>query len=241
MQNDEIDDMLSGAIPTPHPGRWHGPDAESPRSLTETSVNPGHAGHLEGDRRETVIPENDRMKCDDLRFARDKFSDDVAMEIVSKTSGTKEAGDDFVTAATRAVEHAMRTVAAEFRGPAESARAIIAGVLRGSGENEDAALKTLSLAARVVVRKALLSGYGPTPWVQGVVSGALDGAQNLGLNRENAVSAATQGILKGADDARFDSSVAIDRVLEGRIQAVLASVADAAPDRRHDDHSNEGR
>ncbi len=226
MQNDEIDDMLSGAVPMPHPGRWYGPDAESSRSLTDVSVNPGHAGPLEGHRGDSFLPESDRMQRDERRRARDKVSDDVAAEIVGKTNGTKEAGDDFLTAATRAVGHAVRTAAAGFRNPAESGRAIIAGVLRGAGKNEDAALKTLSLAARVVLREALVLGYGPMPWIQGVLSGALDGAQDLGLHRENAISAATQGILKGADDARLGPSVATDRALERRIHATLAALAE---------------
>ncbi len=214
MQNDEIDDMFSGAVPVPHPGRW------SSRPLT--------AGPLESHRDDSFLTESDRMKRDERRRARDKVSDDVAAEIVSKNNGTKEAGDDFLTVATGAIEHAVRTTAAEYMNPAESARAIVAGVLRGAGENEDAALKTLSLAARVVFREALLLGYGPTPWIQGVVSGALDGAQGLGLHRENAISAVTQGLLKGTDDARFGPLVATDRTLEIRIHAVLASVSEAA-------------
>jgi hypothetical protein len=180
MRNDEIDEMLTGAAPIPHP-------LGSPsRSLTETSV----AGHFEEDR------ELDRTHT---------FSDDVAAEILSRTSGTKDAGDDFLTAATRAVEHAVRRVAAESRDPAESAGAILAGVLRGAGENEDMALKTLSLAAGAVLREALLLGYGPTPWIQGILSGAIVGAEDRGLDRENAVSAATQGILTAVPARRSEA------------------------------------
>src|SRR5688572_26589053 len=97
----------------------------------------------------------------------DSVSDDVAKEILSKTHGTKESGDDFRTASTRAVGHAVRTAAAEFKDPTESARAIIAGVLRGAGENEEMALKTLEGAACAVLREALLLGYGPTAWIDG--------------------------------------------------------------------------
>ncbi len=184
MQRDEIDEMLSGAVPIPHPDRWRAIDAES-RSLT------GGSGETP--------------------------SEVVAAEIRSKTHGTRESGDDFLTAATRAVGHAVRTVAAEFKDPAESARAITAGVLRGAGENEDMALKTLSLAARSVLREALLLGYGPTPWIEGILSGALDGARDLGLHRENAVAAATQGILRAADETRL-----VERMIHG----ILASLAD---------------
>jgi len=175
--------MLTDAASIPHPGRWRGLDAESSRSLTENSANRGHLGGIDAG----------------PRAADDKFSDDVAAEISSRTHGTRESGDDFWTAATRAVELAMRRVSAESRDPAESARAIVAGVLRGAGENEDTALKTLSLAASVILREALLLGDGPARWIEGVLSGAIVGAENLGLDRENAVSAATQGILKGVD------------------------------------------
>src|ERR1051326_6519502 len=105
MKNDEIDEMLSGAVPIPHPGRRREPGAESSRSLSETSEHRGHVGHIEEDRIEASPPEIGRTKRD----ARDTFSDDVATEILGKTKGTKESGDDFLTAATRAVEHAVRT------------------------------------------------------------------------------------------------------------------------------------
>jgi hypothetical protein len=228
MKDDEIDEMLTGANPIPHPGRRCGPGAESSRSLTEITPDRGRVGHPEGHRGDTFLPGSDRTKRDDSRRARDTFSDDVAAEILSKTGGTRESGDDFLTAATRAAQHAVRTVAAEFRDPAESARAIIAGFLRGAGDNEDMALKTLSLAARAVVREALLLGYGPTPWIEGVVLGAIDGAQDLGLHRENAISAAAQGILKGAGQARFGPPGATDRALEQTIHTTLASLADPA-------------
>ena len=229
MKNDEIDEMLTGAVPTPHPGRRREPGTESPRSLSETSENRGHVGQEE-DRIEPPTPEIDRTKRGDPPRAPEKLSDDLAMEILGKTKGTKESGDDFLTAATCAAGHAVRTVAAEFKDPAESARAIIAGVLRGAGENEDTALKTLSLAASTVVREALLLGHSPTPWIEGILSGAVDGARDLGLDRENAVSAAAQGILNGADKARFEPAAVIGTALERTIRATL--VSSAAPARR---------
>lgn len=184
MQSDEIDEMLADGASIPHPGRWRGLDAASSRSLTENSANRGHLGGFDAG----------------PRAAGDKFSDDVAAEILSRTHGTRESGDDFPTAATRAVERAVRRVPAESRHPAESARAIIAGVLRGAGENEDTALKTLSLTASIILREALLLGDDPALWIEGVLSGAVVGAEALGLDRENAVSAATQGILKGVNE-----------------------------------------
>jgi hypothetical protein len=225
MQNDEIDDMLSSAVPPPASARRRGLDAESSRALTEVSANRGHIGHVEGHRSESFLQERDRTKPDDPRCARDPFSDDVAAEILSKTHGTRESGDDFLTAATRAVERAVRTGAAEFRDPAKSARAIIDGVLRGAGENEDTALKTLSLAARAIVREALLLGYGPTDWIEGILSGAIAGAGDLGLDRENAISAVTQGILKGAVDARLEPAGGTAKTLERTMHATLASLA----------------
>jgi len=240
MRNDEIDEMLTKAVPIPHPGRWRGLDVESSRSLTETSTNRSQIGHLDGRRGDSFLQENDRMKPNDPRRARDTFSDEIATEILSKTHGTRESGDDFLTAATRAVEHAVRTVAAESRDPAESAGAIIAGVLRGAGDNDDMALKTLSLAAGAVLREALLLGYGPTPWIQGVLLGAVRGARNLGLQRENAVSAAAQGILEGAGEARFARVDVIGTALERAIRAAMASLI-PLEHRRDDDDSNEAR
>jgi hypothetical protein len=226
MHHDDIDEMLTGAVPIPHPGRRCGPGAESSRSLTEISPDRDHVGHPEGPRGDSFLPGSDRAKRDDPGRARDAFSDDVAAEILSKTSGTEESGDDFLTSATRAAQHAVRTVAAEFRDPTESAGAIIAGVLRGAGQNEDTALKTLSLAARAVIREALLLGYGPKPWIEGILSGAIDGTKALGLHRENAISAAAQGVLRGAEEAGLEPADAAGAALAGTIHALMAEPGD---------------
>jgi hypothetical protein len=148
------------------------------------------------------------------------LSEDVAAEIRSRTGGTRDSGDDFLTAATRAVAHGVRTLAAEFADPVEGARAIIAGVLRGAGENEDMTLKTLSQMAHVVVREAVLLGYGPTAWIEGVLSGAVAAAGALGLDRDNALSAAAQGILQGAEEAGVEPARATAATVERTIRSL---------------------
>jgi hypothetical protein len=53
MHNDEIDEMLTGAVPVLDPGRRR-------RSLTENSVNRVPAGHFEGHWSDSFLQWNDR-------------------------------------------------------------------------------------------------------------------------------------------------------------------------------------
>lgn len=219
MHNDDIDEMLTGAVPIPHPGRRCGPGAESSRSLTETSPDPGHVGHPEGPRGDSFLPGSDRAKRDDPGRARDALSEDVAAEILSRTGGTKESGVDFRTAAIHAVTRAVRTLAARSADPVQGARAIIAGVLRGAGENEDTVLQTLSHAARAIIEEAVLLGYDPTAWIEGVFSGAVAGSKTFSLHQENAISAAAQGVLRGAEEAGLEPADAAGAALARTIHA----------------------
>jgi hypothetical protein len=213
MHNDAIDNMLTSAVPTAHPGRCCGLDAESSRFLM---------GHLEGRRGDSFLQKSDGTQRDDLRCPGEKVSADVPTEILSKTNGTRESGVDFPTAVARAVGHAVQTALAESADSAEAAKAIIAGVLRGAGDNEDTALKTLSQAARAVIREGILLGNGPMAWIEGILSGAIAGAEALGLHPENAISAAAQGILQGSHEAGVEQAKSVGPALEQTIRALTA-------------------
>ena len=60
MHKDEIDQMLTSAVPVPAPGRRRAVEAASLRSLTENSVYRGHVGHFEGHRSDSFFQWNDR-------------------------------------------------------------------------------------------------------------------------------------------------------------------------------------
>jgi len=76
MHNDEIDDMLSRAVPTAHPGRWCG--LESSRSVI---------GHIEDSRGDSFLQRCDWTQRDDPGRPGEKLPQDVARESVSKTNG----------------------------------------------------------------------------------------------------------------------------------------------------------
>ena len=217
MQNDDIDEMFFNPVRRPRPGHWRGLDAESTCGVTEISANRGRACHFDDRLGKSQRP------CEEL-------SEDVATEILSQSNGTKESGVDFRTAAIRAAERAVRTVAAGFMDPGEGARAIVAGVLRGAGENEDAALQTLSHAARVIIREAVLLGYSPTAWIEGIFSGAVAGSRAFGLHRENAISAAAQGVFRGAQEAGLEPADAAGAAMARTIHALMAEPGNPARD-----------
>ena len=123
MQNDEIDDMLTGSPPDGPSGRGHRPRATLSRSLSEDSDRRSLVGHFGGDRTEPVSSRTDPADRDDS--GRDTISDEVAAEILSKTDGAVH----FLAAATRAVTHAVSAVAAQVR----DAGALLVGALRGRG------------------------------------------------------------------------------------------------------------
>lgn len=230
MRNDDIDGMFTSAVPRPRPGHWRGLDAESSRALTEISGDRGHAGHFDDHLGISSDQERGIANSDDPQRSCEKLSEDVATEILSQSNGTKESGVDFRTAAIHAVTRAVRTLAARSADPVQGARAIIAGVLRGAGENEDTALQTLSHAARAIIEEAVLLGYDPTAWIEGVFSGAVAGSKAFGLHRENAISAAAQGVLRGAEEAGLEPADAAGAAMARTIHALMAEHSDPARD-----------
>lgn len=217
--------MFTSAIPRPRSGHWRGLDAESSRPLSELSANQGRGGHFDDRLGDSFDQES---RSDDREHPCEQLSADVATEILSQSNGTKESGVDFKTAAIRAVGRAVRTVATGSMDPAQGARAIIAGVLRGAGANEDSALQTLSHAARTILREAVLLGHDPKAWIEGIFSGAVAGSNAFGLHQENALTAAAQGVLRGAKEAGLDPADSVGAALARTIHALMVERGDPA-------------
>jgi hypothetical protein len=88
-------------------------------------------------------------------------------------------------------------------------KAIIMGVVRGTGATGDAALKTLSHAARIIIHRTADRSGNVAAAIKGVVLGAIASARTMAVETSKAASTAAQGALEGASEA---GSVTVETV-----------------------------
>jgi hypothetical protein len=104
------------------------------------------------------------------------------------------------------------------------AKAVVVGVLRGTGEKEEAALKTLSHTARAVIRYTVQLGGDLGASVKGLVLGAIAGAKEANVDRAKMATAGAQGALEGADEAGSAAAEKVRQALKepiGGVKVVL--------------------
>jgi len=92
---------------------------------------------------------------------------------------------------------------------APAAKAILMGVVRGTGETGEAALQLLSQAARIVIRQTADRSGNLAAAIKGIVLGAIASAKAIGVETAKAASTAAQGAVEGAGEA---GSVTVERV-----------------------------
>jgi hypothetical protein len=88
-------------------------------------------------------------------------------------------------------------------------KAIIMGVVRGTGATDEAALQNLSQAARVIIHHTADRNGNLAAAIKGIVLGAIAGARLMGVEIAKAASMAAKGALDGASEA---GSVTVERV-----------------------------
>ena len=93
---------------------------------------------------------------------------------------------------------------------APAAKAIIMGVVRGSGATNEAALGILAHAATVIIQQVARRNGNLAAAIKGIVLGAIASARTMGVEPVRAASTAAQGALAGASEA---GSVTVERVL----------------------------
>jgi hypothetical protein len=91
-----------------------------------------------------------------------------------------------------------------------ASKAIAMGVLQGSGEKGEAALKILSAVAKIVIHHTADRGGDLAAATKGLILGAIASARGIGVETAKASTTAAQGILEGASAA---GSVTVERVL----------------------------
>ena len=85
---------------------------------------------------------------------------------------------------------------------APSTKAIIMGVVRGSGATKDAALQILFHAARIIIHHTARRNGNLSAAIKGIVLGSIASARTMGVDTAKAASTAAQGALAGASEAR---------------------------------------
>ncbi len=89
-------------------------------------------------------------------------------------------------------------------------KAIIMGVVRGTGATKDAALQMVAHAAKIIIHHTADRNGNLAAAIKGIVLGAIASARTMGVETARAASTAAQGALEGASEA---GSVTVERVL----------------------------
>jgi len=134
----------------------------------------------------------------------------IAGGISSAANGTGLVGNPLLEAVSEVVKSAVREAVQSGRALLPSCKAIIMGVVRGSGAKREAGLQLLAHAARTVIHHTADTGGNLTTATKGLVLGAIASARDLDVSFATAASAAAQGALEGAGDR---SSVTVAGIL----------------------------
>ena len=105
-------------------------------------------------------------------------------------------------------------------------KAIVMGVVRGTGEKGDAALKIVSHTAKIVIHHIADMGGNLAAATKGLVLGAIASAKSMGVEQAQAASMAAQGALEGATES---GSVTAERVL-GALKEPIGGIKVAIPE-----------
>jgi uncharacterized Zn finger protein len=118
--------------------------------------------------------------------------------ISSARSGDKT-GVSVLEAVTSVVRPVVRDSHAPGASVVEGSKAIVLGVLKGTGEKDKAALKTLSHTVRTVIRETAHLNGDVAGAASGLVLGAIESTHLTGVDASSAVSAVSRAAMEEAD------------------------------------------
>ena len=98
------------------------------------------------------------------------------------------------------------------------------GSIKGTGEVLNAAVDTVSVSARTLVKSAAEVGGDLGTVARNTVEGAISGAKQVGLNVEEAASAAATGAIKGAGEVSEQAVHQVRNAVTGFIAGVKVVV-----------------
>ena len=134
----------------------------------------------------------------------------VTQRIASSAKGTGLIGAPLLEAISEVVTTAARETVETGRDLIPGTKAIIMGVVRGTGATKDAALKMVAHAAKIIIHHTADRNGNLAAAIKGIVLGAIASAKSMGVETATAASMAAQGALEGASEA---GSVTVERVL----------------------------
>jgi hypothetical protein len=134
----------------------------------------------------------------------------VTRKIASSAKGTGLVGAPLQEAISEVVTTAAREAVETGGDLLFGTKAIIMGVVRGTGATKEAALQTVAHAARIIIHHTADRNGNLAAAIKGIVLGAIASARAMGVETARAASMAAQGALEGASEA---GSVTVERVL----------------------------
>jgi len=134
----------------------------------------------------------------------------VTQAIATTARGTGPIGTPLLEAVSQVVASAAREAVGTGGDLLPGTKAIIMGVVRGSGATKDAALKMVAHAAKIIVHHTADRNGNLAAAIKGIVLGAIASARTMEVETARAASTAAQGALEGASEA---GSITVERVL----------------------------
>jgi len=125
----------------------------------------------------------------------------VSRGIATSVGGPGLDGAPLLEAVFDVVAVAARAAVERGGDLAPAAKAIIMGVVRGSGATKDAALQILFHAARIILHHAARRNGNLSAAIKGIILGSIASARTMGVATAKAASTAAQGALAGASEA----------------------------------------
>ena len=121
--------------------------------------------------------------------------------VASAARGGHKSGISVLEAVSSVVRPVVRESLASASGASavEGSKAIVLGVLRGTGEKDQAALKTLSHTVRTVIRETAQLNGDVAGVASGLVLGAIESTKLTGVEPSRAVSEVTRAAIEEAD------------------------------------------
>ena len=154
---------------------------------------------------------------------RDVFA--TVLETVTSAITGAAKGPEGAGAVTEVVKSAARGAVGMGSDLVPGSKAIVMGVVRGTGEKGDAALKLVSHTAKTVIHHTADMGGDLAAATKGLVLGAIASAKHMGVDSAQAASMAAQDALEGAKET---SSVTGERVL-GALKEPIGGIKVALP------------
>jgi len=146
--------------------------------------------------------------------------DTVSLAVRHSLSAARQAGSSAVGAVTSVASGAMRGALECDSDLGEACKGILVGVLLGTRERGEAALRTISRTARSVIHHTSATGSDVTGATGGLVDGAIRSAKDSGEEVTRAASAAAQGALEGAEEVSYSAAEQVRTALKSSFEGV---------------------